>query len=92
VLEGQEREVEAANADTIVDAAPAVSSEPEIKELKLVIKGDVSGSIEAVAGALCGIGNKLARVKIVSQSVGEVSESDITRAKAVDGKPSSFAP
>ncbi|CAE6426386.1 unnamed protein product [Rhizoctonia solani] len=88
VLEEQEREADtAANGEPVSDTAPEVtkSSEPEVKELKLVIKGDVSGSVEAVAGALCGIGNKVARVKIVSQTVGDVSESDIARAKAVDG-------
>ncbi|CAE6497494.1 unnamed protein product [Rhizoctonia solani] len=88
VLEEQERGAEAAaNGDLVSDAVPEAvqPSEPDVKELKLIIKGDVSGSIEAVAGALCGIGNKIARVKIVSQTVGDVSESDIARAKAVDG-------
>jgi translation initiation factor IF-2 len=87
-LEEQEREAEAvANGDSVPVAAPEVAqlNEPEVKELKLVIKGDVSGSVEAVAGALCGIGNKIARVKIVSQTVGDVSESDIARAKAIEG-------
>ncbi|CUA68498.1 Translation initiation factor IF-2 [Magnetospirillum magneticum AMB-1] [Rhizoctonia solani] len=88
VLEEQEREAEAAASDDLALDKPlevVQSNEPEVKELKLVIKGDVSGSVEAVAGALCGIGNKIARVKIVSQTVGDVSESDIARAKAVDG-------
>ncbi|KAG8770457.1 hypothetical protein FRC12_004242 [Ceratobasidium sp. 428] len=89
LLEEQERLAETTNADAtevgVIDGAQVESSGPEVKELKLVIKGDVSGSIEAVAGALCGIGNKVAKVKIVSQSVGEVSESDVALAKAVDG-------
>ncbi|KAG9104812.1 hypothetical protein FRC06_009282 [Ceratobasidium sp. 370] len=89
LLEERERLAEAANTDSAdiaaIDGAQPESNEPEVKELRLVIKGDVSGSIEAVAGALCGIGNKIAKVKIVSQSVGEVSESDVTLAKAVDG-------
>lgn len=55
------------------------------KELRLVIKGDVSGSVEAVEGALQGIGNKEAVVKIVSSGVGDVTESDVMMAKAVDG-------
>ncbi|KZS99129.1 initiation factor 2 [Sistotremastrum niveocremeum HHB9708] len=46
------------------------------KELRLVIKCDVSGSVEAVVGALEGIGNKHAKVKIVSSGVGDVTESD----------------
>lgn len=55
------------------------------KELRLVIKGDVSGSVEAVIGAVRDIGNKEAVVKIVSSGVGDVSESDIMMAKAADG-------
>lgn len=56
------------------------------KELRLVIKGDVSGSVEAVVGALEGIGNEKARVKIVSTGVGDVMESDVMMAKAAEGK------
>jgi translation initiation factor IF-2 len=59
---------------------------PSIKELRLVIKGDVSGSVEAVSGALEGIGNHQAKVKIVSTGVGEVCESDISLARAIDGE------
>ena len=56
------------------------------KELRLVIKGDVSGSVEALEGALQGIGNKYAVVKIVSTGVGDVSESDVMMAKAAEGR------
>lgn len=55
------------------------------KELRLVIKGDVSGSVEAVVGSLQDIGNKEAVVKIVSSGVGDVSESDVMMAKAAEG-------
>jgi hypothetical protein len=55
------------------------------KELRIVIKGDVSGSVEAVAGAVQGIGNKEAVVKIVCTGVGDVSESDVMMAKASEG-------
>ncbi|KAG2133839.1 hypothetical protein BD769DRAFT_1353689 [Suillus cothurnatus] len=55
------------------------------KELRLVIKGDVSGSVEAAVGALEGIGNKKARVKVVSTGVGDVMESDVMMAKAAEG-------
>ena len=55
------------------------------KELRLVIKGDVSGSVEVIEGTLQGIGNKDAVVKIVSSGVGDVSESDVMMAKAVEG-------
>jgi len=61
------------------------------KQLNLVIKGDVSGTVEAVAGALQGIGNHLARVKIVATGVGDVTESDVLRAKAVNGTIIAFS-
>ncbi|KAI0928636.1 hypothetical protein AcW2_004584 [Taiwanofungus camphoratus] len=61
------------------------------KQLRLVIKADVSGSVEAVAGALQGIGNNVACVKIVATGVGDVTESDIMRAKAVGGTVVAFA-
>ena len=69
---------------------PLFSSEvPEddnrAKELKLVIKADVTGSTEAVAGALEGIGNNKATSKVISSSVGDVTESDVTFAKAIGG-------
>jgi len=54
------------------------------KELRLLIKGDVSGTVEAVEGALSGIGNKEAGVKIVQTGVGEVSSGDVEYAEAVD--------
>ncbi|WWD16698.1 translation initiation factor IF-2 [Kwoniella shandongensis] len=54
----------------------------EFKTLRLVIKADVSGTVEAVVGALEHIGNKEAGVKIVHTGVGEVTESDITQAEA----------
>ncbi|KAJ6547056.1 hypothetical protein B0H19DRAFT_1163764 [Mycena capillaripes] len=55
------------------------------KELRLVIKADVSGSAEAVEGALQGIGNHLAITKVISSSVGPIMESDVMMAKAVGG-------
>lgn len=62
------------------------------KQLRLVIKADVSGSVEAVAGALQGIGNNVACVKIVATGVGDVTESDIMRAKAVGGQRCVYSP
>ncbi|KAI6043133.1 initiation factor 2 [Pisolithus marmoratus] len=51
------------------------------KKLKLVVKGDVSGSVEALVGALEGIGNDLAGVDIVSAGVGDITETDVMMAK-----------
>ena len=65
--------------------AAAHAREHEFKELRLVIKGDVSGTVEAVEGALSGIGNKEAGVKIVHTGVGEVTDSDVAMAEAAEG-------
>lgn len=56
------------------------------KELRLVVKGDVSGSVEAVVDALQCIGNKEACVKVISSGVGDVTESDVFRAQVAQGK------
>ncbi|THV07932.1 initiation factor 2 [Dendrothele bispora CBS 962.96] len=66
-------------------------SEAGPKELRLVIKADVSGSAEAAVGALQGVGNHIATTKIVSSGVGDVTESDITMAKTVGGMIVAFS-
>lgn len=52
------------------------------KPLRIIIKADVSGSAEALEGALQCIGNKVAATKILSSGVGDISESDVMIAKA----------
>ncbi|MQB34594.1 translation initiation factor IF-2 [Rhizobium rhizogenes] len=54
------------------------------KEFPLVIKGDVQGSIEAIAGALDKLGTDEVRARIVHSGVGGVTESDISLAGASD--------
>lgn len=83
--ERRQHEQIAAEAGSTVIAKPAVSLDGGPKQLCLVIKCDVTGSIEAVVGALEGIGNNKASVKIVRASVGDVVESDILFAKACEG-------
>lgn len=53
------------------------------QELRLVVKADFSGTVEAVLGAISGIGNADVCVKIVSSGVGEPNEGDIAMAQAV---------
>lgn len=65
--------------------AADASRESDKKELRLVIKGDVTGTVEAVVGSLAPIGNAEVGVKIVHTGVGEVNESDIMLAESCDG-------
>ncbi|PCK86745.1 translation initiation factor IF-2 [Rhizobium sophoriradicis] len=53
-----------------------------IKEFPLVIKGDVQGSIEAIAGALEKLGTDEVRARIVHSGAGGITESDISLAEA----------
>ncbi|OCF42365.1 translation initiation factor IF-2 [Kwoniella heveanensis CBS 569] len=70
---------EAAEGDAV---ASARAKEDERKILRLVIKADVSGTVEAVVGSLEHIGNKEAGVKIIHTGVGDVTESDVALAQA----------
>lgn len=66
-------------------SAYAQDQEDGIKELRLIVKSDVSGTIEAVVGAISDIGNKEARVSIIQSGVGDVTDSDVALAKTTDG-------
>ncbi len=54
----------------------------EVKELPVVVKGDVQGSVEAILGSLEKMGNEEVKVRVLHAAVGGVNESDITLAQA----------
>jgi translation initiation factor IF-2 len=54
----------------------------EAKELPIVIKADVQGSVEAIVGALEKFGNEEVKVRILHAAVGGINESDVTLARA----------
>jgi translation initiation factor IF-2 len=56
--------------------------EGEIKELNIIIKGDVQGSVEAIKDALENISHPEVKVKVIHSSVGGITESDIMLASA----------
>lgn len=64
--------------DTLFDTI----SEGEMKELNIIVKADVQGSVEAVKQSLLKIENDEVNVKIVHGAVGAVSESDVMLAEA----------
>ena len=64
--------------DTLFDTI----SEGEMKELNIIVKADVQGSVEAVKQSLLKIDNDEVNVKIVHGAVGAVSESDVMLAEA----------
>ncbi|AIQ13301.1 translation initiation factor IF-2 [Paenibacillus durus] len=54
----------------------------EIKDLNVIIKADVQGSVEALKGSLAKIEVEGVRVKIIHSGAGAITESDITLAAA----------
>lgn len=56
--------------------------EGELKEVNVIIKADVQGSVEALASSLQKIEVEGVRVKIIHTAVGAINESDITLATA----------
>ena len=65
-----------------LDAMSALIKEGAIKNLPIIIKGDVDGSIEALAEQLEKISNDEVGVQVIHKSVGMVSESDVLLASA----------
>ncbi|MFA7083455.1 MAG: translation initiation factor IF-2 [Arcobacteraceae bacterium] len=57
-------------------------AEGKIKQLPVIIKTDVGGSLEAIKGALEEIANDEVKVKVVHAAVGGISESDLVLAGA----------
>jgi translation initiation factor IF-2 len=56
----------------------------DFKELNLIIKGDVDGSIEALSDSLLNLSTESIAIRIVHQGVGAISEADINLASASD--------
>lgn len=57
-------------------------SEGEMKELPIIVKADVQGSVEAVRQSLERLSNDEVRVKVIHGAVGSVKESDVMLANA----------
>lgn len=54
----------------------------QIKELNVIVKGDVDGSVGALADSLMKISNSEVRVRVIHKAVGGISESDVLLAAA----------
>ncbi|MGI6748711.1 MAG: translation initiation factor IF-2 [Anaerovoracaceae bacterium] len=70
-------EVMARNSSTTLEQLFSQIKEGEIKELNLIIKADVQGSVEALTQSLEKLENENVKVKIIHAAVGTVTESDI---------------
>ena len=70
---------EAQNKPNLEDLFAQIS-EGKLKELNLIVKADVQGSVEALVQELVKLSNDEVKVKIVHKGVGAISESDVVLA------------
>jgi translation initiation factor IF-2 len=57
----------------------------DFQELNLIVKGDVDGSVEAVADSLLKLSTEKIQVNVIHKAVGQISEADVTLASASNG-------
>jgi translation initiation factor IF-2 len=72
------------NSSTTLEKLFSQIQEGEVKELSLIIKGDVQGSVGALTASLEKLKNENVVVKIVHTGVGAVSESDVMLASTAN--------
>jgi translation initiation factor IF-2 len=65
-----------------LDSIFAQAQSGQVKELNLILKADVQGSIEPIANSLEKLGDEKLRVKILHQATGNITESDVMLAVA----------
>jgi len=79
------REAELAKSSKIsLDQLYARIQQGDVKELKVIIKGDVQGSVEAVKDSLTKLSTEACRLLVIHTGVGGIIESDISLASASD--------
>ena len=78
--EKHQKEIGANTIVTLDDLFSKIESE-NLKQLNLIVKADVQGSVEAVKQSLEKLSNEEVRVKVIHSNVGGVTESDVTLAR-----------
>jgi translation initiation factor IF-2 len=56
----------------------------QLKELKVIIKGDVQGSVEALTGTMANLGNEEVGVRVIHAAVGGITENDVNLATSAE--------
>lgn len=81
-IENRKVMLEQVNKPTTLEEFYQKIEAEEGKELKIIIKGDVHGSTEALSQSLEELSNEKVAVHVVHKAVGDVSESDVMLASA----------
>jgi len=67
-----------------LDTLHAAVAEGKVRELKIIVKGDVQGSVQAVKDALERLSTSEIRLNIIHSGVGAINETDVALADASD--------
>ncbi|MFZ5802940.1 MAG: translation initiation factor IF-2 [Candidatus Omnitrophota bacterium] len=81
-FEKREREMRGTNKHLALEDLYQKISEGNFKELKLILKADVQGSIEALTQSLERLSTDICRVRVVHGGIGGINESDVMLAAA----------
>ena len=82
ISEGKNKLIEDTKAKLSLDDLFSQIKAGNVKELPLIIKADVQGSVEAVKQSLTRLSNEEVVVKVIHGGVGAINESDVTLASA----------
>ncbi len=80
-IEAREKELSQNSTVTLDDLFTKIESE-NLKQLNLIVKADVQGTVEALTQSLEKLSNSEVKVTVVHKAVGGVTESDVNLAKA----------
>jgi translation initiation factor IF-2 len=78
----REREKELAQPKVTLDSMFAQMAESELKELRVVLKADVQGSVDVIRKSVEDIATDEIKVRVLHAAVGGITESDVTLAEA----------
>jgi len=80
----KERELRRAQRMSLEDLSNKIAAGDSQQTLRVIVKGDVDGSVEAIAASLEQLTTKEVRVQILSRAVGGIKEADVMLAAASD--------
>lgn len=80
----REQEQRRAQKHMSLDMISQRMSEGSIRDLNIIVKGDVDGSVEALSDSLMRLSTGEVRVRVIHKAVGPISESDVLLASASD--------
>lgn len=64
------------------DMFARAASDGKVKELPVIVKADVNGSVEAIIGSIIKLSNSEVKLRVLHSAVGGITESDVTLAEA----------